>query len=245
MAGVAASQLIDSRRAAAPAPALLLESSSPREADASAGRRAARPWRAVAAGLVCAVGTGLLDGSLMAPFSAFERRQQGQQGQQVWHGQQGQQGWQGWQGRQGWHGHPRGHAGERAEEGMALRYVGGFALGLLCVALPPLLLGFAAGWRRRRVLSPQCVGAGVAAGALWAAGNVLSVHATMRLGQAVGFPLTQVCVVVSALWGILYFGELRDRAALRIFAASAVLVLAAAAALKLAGAEVEHQFPGW
>ena len=124
---------------------------------------------------------------------------------------------------------------------MALRYVGGFALGLLCVALPPLLLGFAAGWRRRCVLSPPCVGAGVAAGALWAAGNVLSVHATMRLGQAVGFPLTQVCVVVSALWGILYFGELRDRTALRIFAASAVLVLAAAAALKLAGANVEHE----
>ena len=49
-----------------------------------------------------------------------------------------------------------------------------------------------------------------------------------------------MCVVVSALWGILYFGELRDRTALRIFAASAVLVLAGAAALKLAGAAVEH-----
>ena len=219
VAGVAASQLIDTRRAAAPAPALLLESPSLREGDALAGRPAARPWRAMATGLVCAVGTGLLDGSLMAPFSAFERRQQRQQGQQ---------------------GHPRAHAGKRAEDGMALRYVGGFALGLLCVALPPLLLGFAAGWRRRRVLSPPCVGAGVAAGALWAAGNVLSVHATMRLGQAVGFPLTQVCVVVSALWGILYFGELRERTALRTFAASAVLMLAAAAALKLAGADVEH-----
>ena len=75
---------------------------------------------------------------------------------------------------------------------MALRYLGGFTLGLLCVALPPLLLSFTAGWRRRRVLSAPCVGAGIAAGALWAAGNVLSVHATMRLGQAVGFPLTQV-----------------------------------------------------
>ena len=52
--------------------------------------------------------------------------------------------------------------------------------------------------------------------------------------------LTQVCVVISALWGILYFGELRDPSALRVFAASAVLVLAGAAALKLAGAAVEH-----
>ena len=78
--------------------------------------------------------------------------------------------------------------------------------------------------------------AGMASGALWAAGNVLSVHATMRLGQAVGFPLTQVCVVISALWGILYFGELRDRTALSVFGASSVLVLGGAAALKLAGA---------
>ena len=65
---------------------------------------------------------------------------------------------------------------------------------------------------------------------------MLSVHASMRLGQAVGFPLTQVCVVISALWGILYFGEFRDRTALSVFGASSVLVLGGAAALKLAGA---------
>ena len=76
---------------------------------------------------------------------------------------------------------------------------------------------------------------GLSCGGLWAAGNVLSVHATLRLGQAVGFPLTQVCVVVSALWGIVYFRELRDRLALALFAAASSVVLASAAALKLAG----------
>jgi len=251
VAGVAASQFIATRRAAAPAPALLERG--------AAAWPAARP-RALAAGLACAVGTGLLDGSLMAPFSAFERQQQQQQQQQ----------------------HPRPH-----DDAVALRYLGGFTLGLLCVALPPLLLSFVTsrllgtrsshaashhlatrcfpvecppgssslslgdddahdddddeqghGSRRATRLSAPCAGAGIAAGALWAAGNVLSVHATMRLGQAVGFPLTQVCVVVSALWGILYFDELRDRTSKRVFAASAVLVLAGAAALKLAGAAV-------
>ena len=64
---------------------------------------------------------------------------------------------------------------------------------------------------------------------------MLSVHASMRLGQAVGFPLTQVCVVISALWGIGYFGELQHCAALATFGGSAVVVLAGAAALKLAG----------
>ena len=77
---------------------------------------------------------------------------------------------------------------------------------------------------------------GLATGALWASGNVLSVHATMRLGQAVGFPLTQVCVVISALYGILYFGELRLARARVLFAGSSAVVLAGAAALKLSGA---------
>ena len=46
----------------------------------------------------------------------------------------------------------------------------------------------------------------------------------------------QVCVVVSALWGILYFGELRsDRAALTLFTCASAVVLGSAAALKLAG----------
>ena len=64
-----------------------------------AERVAAHP-RAVAMGFACAVGTGLLDGSLMAPFSAFEQQQQQQQQQQ-----------------------PHDNA-------ITLRYLGGFALGL-------------------------------------------------------------------------------------------------------------------
>jgi hypothetical protein len=151
---------------------------------------------------------------------------------------------------------------------VALRYLGGFALSLPLVALPPLLLAlgvraaaaravearrqFA---RRADAYAPSatehsargvargmpsflrlpCALAGLATGGLWAAGNVLSVHAAMRLGQAVGFPLTQVCVVVSALYGVFVFGELRARAARVLFGASSAVVLAGAAALKMSG----------
>ena len=45
----------------------------------------------------------------------------------------------------------------------------------------------------------------------------------------------QVCVVVSALWGILYFGELQQRMALRLFCVASLVVLTGAASLKLAG----------
>lgn len=39
-------------------------------------------------------------------------------------------------------------------------------------------------------------------------GNFLSVHATYYLGMKTGFPLTQTCIVMAALWGILYFKEI-------------------------------------
>ena len=133
--------------------------------------------------------------------------------------------------------------------------MGGFALAFLCVALLSLsmLLGRAllpqasssssssppltTRGVRRSVFNTPCALAGLSSGAMWAAANVLSVHATMRLGQAVGFPLTQVCVVISSLWGICWFGELGDAKAPLVFvAASSAAVLGGALALKLAGA---------
>ena len=172
------------------------------------------PLSVVGVGIACAVATGLFDGSLMAPFSAFRRA-------------------------------------DPAGPDLALRYLGGFALALPLVALLPLLLlvltreALSAGRRARHdvgfalprhVFNRQAACIGMSCGGLWASANVLSVHATMRLGQAVGFPLTQVCVVISALWGICYFGELREsRAALALFGGSSVVVLSGAVALKLAG----------
>eukprot|EP01041_Mallomonas_annulata_P001336 gene1336-2584_t len=52
---------------------------------------------------------------------------------------------------------------------------------------------------------------GVLSGILWASANFLSVHATFFLGIKVGFPLTQTCVVVTSLWGLLYFKEINIR----------------------------------
>ena len=35
----------------------------------------------------------------------------------------------------------------------------------------------------------------------WAIGNLCSTYATYYLGQSVGYPLTQTCIVVAGLWG--------------------------------------------
>mmetsp|Transcript_29367 Transcript_29367/g.94267 ORF Transcript_29367/g.94267 Transcript_29367/m.94267 type:complete len:102 (-) Transcript_29367:270-575(-) len=72
---------------------------------------------------------------------------------------------------------------------------------------------------------------GFCAGVLWAVGNVLSVHATLELGQSIGFPMTQSCVVISALWGIVVFKEMTARTPLLLFLLSSTLVAAGASLL--------------
>ena len=84
-----------------------------------------------------------------------------------------------------------------------------------------------AAWLRgkARLLDRESAGAGLAAGSLWALGNFASVHAVAGLGQAVGFPLTQVCVLVSSLYGVCCFGELPGHRARGLFFTAAGVVL--------------------
>mmetsp|Transcript_75306 Transcript_75306/g.232918 ORF Transcript_75306/g.232918 Transcript_75306/m.232918 type:complete len:518 (-) Transcript_75306:262-1815(-) len=55
-----------------------------------------------------------------------------------------------------------------------------------------------------------CFLPGVSAGVLWAMGNMCSIRASQYLGLAVGFPLTQTCCGVSAVWGIALLGEMQQ-----------------------------------
>jgi len=52
---------------------------------------------------------------------------------------------------------------------------------------------------------------GILSGMLWASANLMSILATYYLGIKIGFPLTQTCVIVAALWGLLYFKEVNAR----------------------------------
>eukprot|EP00543_Licmophora_paradoxa_P002349 CAMPEP_0202449906 /NCGR_PEP_ID=MMETSP1360-20130828/8575_1 /ASSEMBLY_ACC=CAM_ASM_000848 /TAXON_ID=515479 /ORGANISM="Licmophora paradoxa, Strain CCMP2313" /LENGTH=239 /DNA_ID=CAMNT_0049067981 /DNA_START=593 /DNA_END=1309 /DNA_ORIENTATION=+ len=52
---------------------------------------------------------------------------------------------------------------------------------------------------------------GFLAGGLYSMGNFGSILAVTYLGQGVGFSLCQVQILVSGLWGIIYFGEIRGR----------------------------------
>ena len=48
---------------------------------------------------------------------------------------------------------------------------------------------------------------GVASGILWACANLLGVLGTHAIGMSIAFPITQTCSLISAVWGVFFFGE--------------------------------------
>jgi len=50
---------------------------------------------------------------------------------------------------------------------------------------------------------------GVLAGTLYSIGNLCSILSVMYLGQGVGYSVVQSAMLVSGLWGIFYYGEIR------------------------------------
>jgi glucose uptake protein GlcU len=64
---------------------------------------------------------------------------------------------------------------------------------------------------------------------------LLSIYATLYLGLTVGFPLTQVALVTSGLWGILLFREISGAKTLIVWTLSVCVLLGGAAMLSLFG----------
>lgn len=52
---------------------------------------------------------------------------------------------------------------------------------------------------------------GVFSGVAWNIANFASFFAVLNLGIAIGFPLTQMALFVSVLWGVFYFKEIRGK----------------------------------
>lgn len=121
----------------------------------------------------------------------------------------------------------------------ALAYQTPFALGLQLVT--PVLVAIYAAARSLWGLPPLQLHARVTVvpalitGAFWSAGNFCATVATAYLGNTVGFPLTQTCIMVTGLWGILFFREIQGRAAIALFGVAVVCILGGGALLVVAG----------
>ena len=170
-------------------------------------------------GVSFAVLTGLLDGTLMTAFTAYEKSKRG--------GSNG------------------------GLEYLSMSYLLSFGLALPMVAIPVVTAALqiserivahrggcsSSSTKDALVRDPRpCADTivaltGICSGFLWACGNFGSLHATLGLGQAIGFPLTQVCVLVSAGWGIGAFGEIPSATGRVLYAGASVLVLGGAVLL--------------
>jgi len=69
---------------------------------------------------------------------------------------------------------------------------------------------------------------GLLTGCFWGMGNFNAMFATVYLGQTIGFPLTQCCLILNGVWGILYYKEIVGGAAIGTFVLASVVILVGA-----------------
>ena len=66
---------------------------------------------------------------------------------------------------------------------------------------------------------------GLLSGTLYAIGNFSSIIATTQLGQGVGYSVCQSSMLVSGIWGIFWFGEVKGATAISKWFAAAFVTL--------------------
>mmetsp|Transcript_1154 Transcript_1154/g.1610 ORF Transcript_1154/g.1610 Transcript_1154/m.1610 type:complete len:338 (+) Transcript_1154:81-1094(+) len=114
-------------------------------------------------------------------------------------------------------------------------YAIGFGASLMIINF--ILLGLKAMIYGMPEFHPEtCAVPGITAGMLWNIGNMGNIFACLPpLGLAVGYPLTQCCLLVAGLWGILIYGEIRGTKNLSTFGVGALITLVGAAMLGVYG----------
>ncbi len=74
---------------------------------------------------------------------------------------------------------------------------------------------------------------GAASGLIWNVANVASFFAVKSLGIAIGFPLAQIALFVSVLWGLLYFKEIKSKKSIQKLVLGAIILFIGAILLTL------------
>ena len=72
----------------------------------------------------------------------------------------------------------------------------------------------------------EMIGPGGTAGLLWSIGNIASMLTVDSLGEAVGYSICQSSLLVSGMWGIFYFKEVKSAKKRGMWLASAAITLA-------------------
>ncbi len=87
---------------------------------------------------------------------------------------------------------------------------------------------------KRSPMDRSIIKQGALSGLLWNVGNIASFFAVASLGLTVGFPLTQLALFVSILWGLMYFKEIKSRKNIISLVLSGIVLFTGAILLTLA-----------
>jgi hypothetical protein len=109
-------------------------------------------------------------------------------------------------------------------------YVVSFAIGSCIVNI--LMWVFLYIWRRHIVKKPLpsmhlkvMFIPGMIAGCFWALGNLMAMVAVLSLGEAVGYSCVQASILISGLWSIFYYREVKQPRHIALWLASALFAL--------------------
>mmetsp|Transcript_13673 Transcript_13673/g.41307 ORF Transcript_13673/g.41307 Transcript_13673/m.41307 type:complete len:433 (+) Transcript_13673:278-1576(+) len=110
-----------------------------------------------------------------------------------------------------------------------MEYLVSFGIGAAAATAAAAAMHFAVShyyrWQRLRLKVRQAGPPALLAGLLWSAGNFFSIIATQKLGMAVAWPAVQVQLLVSTVWGAVWYREIRStRAGAALLGASASVV---------------------
>lgn len=70
---------------------------------------------------------------------------------------------------------------------------------------------------------------GCTAGILWSIGNIGNILSVTYLGEGIGMSVVQCAIVISGLWGIIYFREIQGMTKIIGWSMSAILTIASIA----------------
>jgi len=121
------------------------------------------------------------------------------------------------------------------EDASGINYIVSFGIGVMVVTPVCALVYFLIRRQLPQFHLKVALVPGLITGLIWNVGNFCSIYATLYLGLTVGFPLTQVALVVSGLWGILMFKELKGARTLVVWTLGVCVLLGGASLLALYG----------
>ena len=125
------------------------------------------------------------------------------------------------------------------EEYQGIEYVISFSIGVAIVTIVLAPIIFVIQWLRGKGYPKfhfkVAVIPGILSGLIWNMGNICSIYATLYLGLTIGFPLTQMALLVGGLWGMILFKEITRIPAIICFFLFAFVLLGGAVLLSIYG----------